>query len=144
MADPGQGALDDPAFGDDLEAGYVVALDDLQPPVPGLGHGCGHDRPLIPGIGENHLDEREGAAGSAQQFCRAVAILDIGGMHHDPHHSGRAYRHDVPLAAGDFLARIVALRVDRGPPFCAARALWLSITAALGLASRPACSRQLT
>jgi hypothetical protein len=50
----------------------------------------------------------------------------------------------MPLAAGDFLARIVTLRVDRGPPFCAALALWLSMIAALGLASRPACSRQLT
>jgi hypothetical protein len=30
---------------------------------------------------------------------------------------------DVALAAGDLLARVVALRVDRRPPFCAALAL---------------------
>jgi len=41
-------------------------------------------------------------------------------------------------------ARIVTLGIDQGPPFCAALALWLSIIAALGLASRPGCSRQLT
>jgi hypothetical protein len=51
---------------------------------------------------------------------------------------------DMPLAARDLLARIVTLRVDRGPPFCAALALWLSMIAAVGLASRPSCSRVAT
>ena len=48
---------------------------------------------------------------------------------------------DVALATRDLLASIIALRVERRPPFCAAFALWLSMIAALGLASRPACSR---
>ena len=48
---------------------------------------------------------------------------------------------DVPLAARDFLARVVALRVDRGPPFCAALALWLSRIATVGEALRPETSR---
>jgi hypothetical protein len=51
---------------------------------------------------------------------------------------------DMPLAARDLLARIEALRVDRSPPFCAALALWLSMIAAVGLASRPSCSRVAT
>ena len=48
---------------------------------------------------------------------------------------------DMPLLAFDLLARIVAVRIDAGPPFSALLTLWLSITQAVGLASRPACSR---
>jgi hypothetical protein len=51
---------------------------------------------------------------------------------------------DVPLLAFDLLAGVIPCRVDRGPPFSAPLTLWLSITAAVGLASRPACSRQRT
>ena len=48
---------------------------------------------------------------------------------------------NMPLAAGNLLARIEALRVKRSAPFCAALALWLSMMAAVGLASRPSRSR---
>jgi hypothetical protein len=43
----------------------------------------------------------------------------------------------VPLAALDLLAGVI----PRGPPASAVLTLWASITAALGLASRPARSR---
>ncbi len=144
MADPGQGALDDPALGDDLEAGNIVAFDDFQSPFSGLGHPLGHDRSLVAGIGEDHLDEREEAAGLPQQSVRPIAVLHGGGVNRDSHHQAERIDHDVPLATGDLFARVIPLRVDRGPPFCAARALWLSMIAAEGLASRPACSRHLT
>jgi hypothetical protein len=51
---------------------------------------------------------------------------------------------DVALAPDDLLARIKPLRVKRGAPFCAALALWLSMIAAEGLASRPSRSRVST
>jgi hypothetical protein len=51
---------------------------------------------------------------------------------------------DVALLAFDLLACIVARRVDAGPPFSAPFTLWLSMIAAVGLASRPACSRHST
>jgi hypothetical protein len=47
----------------------------------------------------------------------------------------------MPLLAFDLLARIVAMRVDASPPFSALFTLWLSMMAAVGLASRCACSR---
>jgi len=47
----------------------------------------------------------------------------------------------VTLLALDLLSRVVAVRVDRGPPFSALLTLWLSMIAALGLASREAWSR---
>jgi len=43
---------------------------------------------------------------------------------------------DMALLALDFLARVITVRVDPRPPFSALLTLWLSITAAVGLASR--------
>lgn len=82
-ADPGEGALDDPALGQHLEAWHVVALNDLQPPGAGPGHGCRHLRTPITAIGVDHLDERKAAAGAAQQLVSPVVIQHIAGMHHD-------------------------------------------------------------
>jgi hypothetical protein len=50
---------------------------------------------------------------------------------------------DVALLALDPLAGIETMRV-RDPPFSALLTLWLSMIAAVGEASRPACSRQST
>jgi hypothetical protein len=48
---------------------------------------------------------------------------------------------EMTLLAFDLLARVIARRVDARPPFSALLTLWLSITAALGEASRPSRSR---
>jgi hypothetical protein len=51
---------------------------------------------------------------------------------------------DVPLLAFDPLARVKSRRIERTPPFSALLTLWLSMIAAVGLASRPASSRHWT
>jgi hypothetical protein len=51
---------------------------------------------------------------------------------------------DVTLLAFDLLACIIAIRVDAAPPFSAPLTLWLSMTPAVGLASRPIVSRHFT
>ena len=51
---------------------------------------------------------------------------------------------DMTLLAPDLLAAVIARRVNAGPPFSALLTLWLSMIAALGLASRPANSRHAT
>jgi len=51
---------------------------------------------------------------------------------------------DVALLALDLFARIVAMRIDAGPPFSALFTLWLSMIAAVGVASRSAFSRHAT
>lgn len=122
----------------------IGALDDLQPPGAGLRHRGSHLRPPVAAIGEDTLDEGEQSARAVQQFDRAVAVLHIGRMDHDVQQEAERVDEDVALAARDLLARIEALRVDRRPPFCAALALWLSITAAVGLAARPSFSRAAT
>jgi len=120
------------------------ALDDLQPPGSGRGDDGRHHRPLVAAVGKDHLDERKQSAGPSQQQTRAVAILHVGRMDHDVQEEAERIDENVPLAARDLLARIEALRIDRRPPFCAALALWESMTAADGLASRPSFSRTAT
>ena len=143
--EPGEGALDDPAFGNDDEAMQFAALDDLQGPGSGLGDGRGCLRPLIAGIGEDALDEGEEAARApVEDERRTVAVLHVGGVDDDVHQEAERVDEDVALTSRRLLARVVARGVDRGPPFEAPRAVWLSMIAAVGLASRPARSREAT
>ena len=121
-----------------------VALDDLDRPASGGGDSGGHARPLVAAIADDPLDEREQAARAPQRLVGAVAVLDVGGVNEDAHEEAERVDQDVALAPRDLLARIVALRVDRHPPFCAALALCESMIAVVGLASRPACSRTAT
>ena len=116
-ADPGKGALDNPAFGQDDEAMGIAALDDLQGPRAGLGDDLGHLRPLIAGVGKDAFDERKGSPRGAQQVARAIAVLHIGRVDRDAQQEAQRVDQDVALAAGDFLARIKALRVERRAPF---------------------------
>ena len=122
----------------------IGSLDDLQLPGAGTGDSRRHLRSLVPAVGKDPLDERELTARPAQQFDSTIAILHVSGMDHDVQEQAERIDEDVPLAARDFLARIKALRIDRRPPFCAALALWLSMIAADGLASRPSLSRIAT
>ena len=116
-ADPGEGALDDPALGQDDEAMGIAALDDLQRPGSGLGDHLGHLRPLVAGVGEDAFDERKGSPRGAQQVTRAIAILNVGRVDGDAQQEAQRIDQDVALAAGDFLARVKALRVERSAPF---------------------------
>ena len=122
-----------------------VTLDDFELPAAGVGdRGCGL-APLVAGVGENALNEREQAAGALiEHQARAVAVLYIGGMDDDIQEQTKRVDENMPFAARNLLARIEALRVERGAPFCAALALWLSMIAAVGLVARPSTSRVAT
>ena len=71
----------------------------------------------------------------------AVAILHVSAMNKGV--KQQAYRVDenMPFLAFDLLARIIAVRINAAPPFSPAFKLRPSMTAAAGLASRPANSR---
>jgi len=94
------------------------ALDDFDNPSAGAGRGACDARPLIAGIGEDALDEGKEAARAVieHQPC-PVAILHVGGVNDDVQEKAERIDEDVPLAARDLLARIKALRVERGAPF---------------------------
>ena len=143
-ADPGDGALDDPASRDDLEAlGLRGTLDHLDLPR-GAGHGPVQLLTAIGAVGEDRLKEGEQPARPPVQDQRsAVAVLDIGRMHDRVEDQTEGVDEQMALLALDLLARVIARRVDARPPFSAPFTLWLSITPAEGLAARPSSSRTM-
>lgn len=122
----------------------VRALDDLQRPGAGGSDGLGHLGPLIASVGKDAFDEGETAAGLDQDLGRAVTVLNIGGVDGDAQQQAERIDEDMALRALDLLARVIPRRIERGPPFAAPLTLWLSMTATVGLASRPARSRVST
>src|SRR5215204_4045274 len=66
-ADPGQGALHDPSFRQHDELVPVAAAHDLKLPTAGAGDGGLHLLPLIAGVADVALDEREAPSGLAEQ-----------------------------------------------------------------------------
>ena len=117
-ADPAERALDNPALGQDDEAMQLAAFNDLQLPGAGLGDGRGRLGSLIASIGEDAIDEREQASGAPiEDQPGAVAILQIGAMDNDVQKKAERVDKNMPLATRDLLARIKALRVQRGAPF---------------------------
>ena len=120
----------------------LIPLDDFDDPAAGA---CGSQRgawPLISGIGEDAKDEGpHGTRAWAQHKRCAIAILNVGGMNGNAQQETERVDEYMPLAARDLLAGVIALRIEQSPPFGAALALWLSMMAAVGLASRPSFSR---
>jgi len=100
--------------------------------------------PLIAGVSEQRLQERIHPEQGRKQQDAAVAILDVSGMNDGVQQQTQRIYQNVALLALDLFARIIAMRIDADPPFSALFTLWLSMMAAVGLASRSACSRQAT
>ena len=143
-ADPSDRALDDPALRQHDEFVPVAAAHDLDLPGAGAGGGGGHPRPLIAGIADDALDEREQTSHLAQQWLGSIAVLHMRRLHDDAEQQAQRVGQQMALAACDLLARVVAGRIERRAPFCAPFAVWLSMIAVVGLASRPDCSRAAT
>ena len=144
--EPCDGSLHDPTFGFDYKPlGAVRAFHDLNAQITHrIGSAVVEYRPCISAIGEQLAQERKLSKQRGQYQNAAVAILNIGASHQRVQHQAEGVDQDMTLLALDQLAGIEAMRVDTGPPFSALFTLWLSITQAVGLASRSACSRHLT
>jgi len=107
--DPGEGAFHDPALGQDLEAfGSIGSHHDLQLPRSGARDDESHLLAAVAAVCEDAFDEGKQPPRPAQQFEGAVAILDIGGKNDDVQQETQGVDEDVPLAALDLLARVVA------------------------------------
>jgi len=86
----------------------LITFDDFHDPTSCSGGGLRDARPLIAGVGEDTQDEwKQRSRPRIENECRAVAILDIGGMNGNAQQEAERIDEDVPLAAGDFLARVV-------------------------------------
>jgi hypothetical protein len=142
--EPGKRSLDQPAFRQHDEAlGLIGPLDDGEPPVARFTDPGRRSRSLVAAVGEDDLDEGEQRPGFlVKHQSGAVPVLKAGVVDHDVQQEPERVDEDVVLDAFDLLARVVAHRVRCSPPL--ARTLWLSMTAAVGLACRPCCSRTRT
>src|SRR3954462_3410026 len=67
-----------------------------------------------------------------------IAVLNVRCMDDGLEQQAFGVDQDMTLLAPDLLAAVIARRVNAAPPFSALLTLWLSMIAALGLASRPA------
>ena len=141
--EPSNRALDDPtAWKHHKSFGMIAALDDFSLQVGQDFRECFLEfLPLIATVGKELLQEGIHPEQGCQQHDAAVAILDIGAMDDGVEQQTQRIYQKVALLAFDLLARIIAMRIDAEPPFSALFTLWLSIMAAVGLASRSPCSR---
>ena len=100
--------------------------------------------PLVAAIGVELAQARKHAEQRRHHQHAAVAVLDARRMDHRVQDQAQCVDQQMALLSLDLLAGIVAVRINRGPPFSVLLTLWLSMIAAVGLASRPACSRHRT
>ena len=76
-------------------------------------------RPLVSAVGKEFLQKRKPAEQGSEDQNAAIAVLDIGWMRDGVRRQAYRVDKDVALLAFDLLARIVARRIDAGPPFSA-------------------------
>ena len=74
---------------------------------------------LIAAIGKELFQKWEQAEQPRQQKDAAVAVLYIGRMNDGVQQKTKRIYQYMPFLSLDFLSCIVAIRVDRGPPFSA-------------------------
>src|ERR1700690_928026 len=126
---------------DDEGLGLTGALDDLD---VDLSHdfleGGAKQRALISAIGVEIQQERKHAEHCRHDKFATVAILEVGRVHDGVDREALRIDDNGALLALDLLASVVPRRIV-GRPFSALLTLWESITAAVGLASRPIASR---
>ena len=129
-SEPGESSFHDPPSGDDLEAGRRVgSFDDF-------GFQVGQDflplplenRPLVSAVGKQFFQKRKSAEQGSKDQNAAIPVLNISRMHDGVKQQAYRIDKDVALLAIanhlawaklDFLARVVARRIDAGPPFSA-------------------------
>src|SRR5450755_2601354 len=118
---PGDCTLDDPALGHHDESFDLIrALDDFGFELrQNFAQGLLEHRPLIAAVGKQLFQERIHPEQASKKQEAAVAILDIGGVNDRVQKQTQRIYEKVALLALDLLARIIAMRIDPGPPFSA-------------------------
>ena len=136
-AQPGQGALHHPPPGQHLEAVAVrIAAHYAQHPTTG-GPSPRHQPASVGGISPDELKPGKPVQLLYQDQLGPIPVLDVGGVNPYGQEQAGGVHYDMALAPRYLLASVVAPR----PPFSVGFTDWLSINAALGVASRPSFSR---
>ena len=122
----------------------LFALNDFDDPI---AVACGRQRgarSAIACVCEDADNERKQSSRTlVENKGGPVAILDTGGMNRGVQQQAKRVYKNVALLALDLFSRIVPMRIMR-PPFSALFTLWLSMIAAVGLASRSSNSLHST
>jgi hypothetical protein len=144
--EPCESTFDDPSAGQDFEAlRHVGTFDDFYRPFANALQSLAQFISGIATIGEDVAQPGIARADRSKDAWSAVAILNAGFMHDEPDQVALGVGDDVALAALDFSATsslsLLPASKPRGPPLSVVFTDWLSITPAVGLASRPAASR---
>ena len=92
---------------------------------------------MIPAISPDQLQARKSSHQFRQDCIRSVPIRHIRRVDNDREDQSERVDDDMPLASLDLLAAIVTAQ----PPFSVVFTDWLSMIAAEGVDSRPACTR---
>src|SRR6185369_9991085 len=131
---PGKGSLYDPTMVQKLETlGIIRSFHNLQNPGSEFFRPI-HQLPRVSTVSPDLLQTRKTGTQLLQNQLGSIPVLNIRRMNNKIHNQPQRVDDEVPLAAFDFLPRVV----PSGAPFSVVLTLWLSIAAALGLASRPA------
>jgi hypothetical protein len=141
--EPCEGSLDNPPAWQDFETfGRIRPLHDRDgKPRQCLRQRVTEFRTLISAVSEQLLKERIKAEHGGHDIHPSVTVLDVRRVNDCMQQQSYRIDEDMPLLSLDLLAGIVTIRIDAAPPFSALFTLWLSITQAVGLTSRPICSR---
>jgi len=141
-AEPAEGALANPASGEDLEAFHQrIGQGDFDGPVTNTLDPL---RKLAPigAVGPDQAQARKQAGDHQQEANARCPVMHIGFRHQGFQHQALRIGQDMPFAAFDELAAVEAAK----PPFSAVLTDWLSRMAPLGVGARPAawrtCSRK--
>jgi Uncharacterised protein family (UPF0149) len=125
--------------------GVIGALDDFSFEIgEDFRQGLLEFRSLKAAVGKQPFQERIHPEQCRKKQNTAVAVLDIGRMNNRVQQQTQRIYENMALLALGLFTRIIAMRIDAGPPFSALFTLWLSMMAAVGLASRSPCSRHST
>ena len=136
FAEPGERAFDNPSFRQNHESTDCVTLDDLDesamPPANPV-----HKLSGISLIGKNQSQSTKAGPQLLNDQSATVAVLNVGWMDYQCHDQTQRVYDQMPLAALDFLARVVPTI----PPFSAVLTDWLSRMPTLGVGFLPAFVR---
>ena len=109
----------------------------------GIGDGSLDLPSIIAIIGPDEFEPREAIADLVEDEGCPITILDTRGVDDDPYWQSFSIDERMDFAPLDLLAGVIAYLAGKTAPFSAAFSDWLSMTAAVGLASRSRRSRKV-